>query len=134
MLQFLTDAAHEPTPVDDLGALGEAELGDSANLREELTGVPGVIFISTRMGQHGPRVTWYEGRADGAAPSFTVSIADHPDVVASSVDSPLLRQHAERVADWVRLNRETLTTYWNDGAGLFEDERHALLGALRPLK
>ena len=55
-----------------------------ANLTSAQTGVPGTIFISTAMGAHGPRVKYFvqPGRTQ---PSFSVSIADAPAVVANSL-------------------------------------------------
>ena len=121
----------QPAPVAE-DAVGDENV-EMANLRQEQTGVPGVIFISTRMGAHGPRVKWYEDRPLRGAPSFSVDLSDPPMVVASDVDIRLQRQVAPKVATWVGLNREALREFWERGAELFEDERAALFARLRRL-
>jgi hypothetical protein len=78
-----------------------------ANLTTAQTGVPGTIFISTAMGAHGPRVTYFlqPGRSQ---PRFSVSIADPPAAVANSLPPQTLRQVSPEVIKWVSLNRDAL--------------------------
>src|SRR4051794_21696649 len=79
----LTDAAQIPADSPLAEELSSEELVDMANLTSAQTGVPGTIFISTAMGAPGPRVKYFvqPGRTQ---PSFSVSIADPPSVVANS--------------------------------------------------
>ena len=63
----------EPTLDEEIGALGDEDIFDMANLPEERTGVPGVIMISTAMGRHGPRVKYYLKTGSGQ-PSFSVTV------------------------------------------------------------
>ena len=57
----------EPTLGDELAVLGDDDVVEMTNLQEDDTGIPGVIFISTAMGSHGPRVKYFvEGRAQSA--------------------------------------------------------------------
>ncbi|NNM74999.1 hypothetical protein [Enterovirga aerilata] len=59
---------------------GEDVLVEMANLDEEDTHVPGTIFISTRLGSHGPRVKWYPGTPGRAEPCLVMSIGPDPKV------------------------------------------------------
>jgi hypothetical protein len=94
--------------------LASEELVEMANLTTAQTGVPGVIFISTVMGGHGPRIKYFvqPGRNQ---PSFSVLIADQPYVVANSLPDRVLRQRAPDVVRWVALNKDALLDFWNNG-------------------
>jgi hypothetical protein len=48
-----------PRLAEELAALAENEWVEMTNLHEKDTGEPGVIFISTAMGEHGPRVKYF---------------------------------------------------------------------------
>ena len=50
------------------------DLVEFVNLREEETGVPGTIYISTEIAGHIPRVKYYAGRAGKTQASVSVSI------------------------------------------------------------
>lgn len=75
----------EPTLDEEIGALGDEDIFDMANLVESQTGVPGIITITTVMGKHGPRVRYFlkPGRHQ---PSFSVAVATTPRVVANTLD------------------------------------------------
>ena len=81
---------------------------------------PGVlahIFISTALGQHGPRVKVYvkKGRHQ---PSASISIGPNPRVLANSLDARELNRLAPQTIAWVALNHEALTTFWFEGEHL----------------
>lgn len=98
--------------------LAEELAGDEtiemANLTTAQTGVAGTIFISTAMGGHGPRVKYFlqPGRAQ---PSFSVSIADTPSVVANSLPARIARQMSPQVIQWVLRNKNALLDFWYNG-------------------
>lgn len=100
------------TPLADELAIDEVI--EMANLSTAQTGVPGIIFISTVIGGHGPRVKYFvqPGRLQ---PSFSVLIAEPPRVVANSLPDRVLRQRAPQVIRWVALNRDALLDFWNNG-------------------
>jgi hypothetical protein len=87
---------------------------EMANLTIAQTGVPGTIFISTAMGGHGPRVEYFlrPGRSE---PSFSVSIADAPTVVANRLPARVVRQMAPQVVSWALLNKDALIDFWYHG-------------------
>lgn len=107
----------EPTLDEELGALGEEDLVEMAYLPPEWTGVLAHIFISTALGQHGPRVKVYlkKGRHQ---PSASISIGPNPRVLASSLDERELSRIAPQALEWVAANHEALTTFWFEGENL----------------
>ncbi|MEQ7156445.1 hypothetical protein [Brevundimonas aurifodinae] len=107
----------EPTLDEELRALGEEDVVEMAYLPPEWTGVLAHIFISTALGQHGPRVKVYlkKGRHQ---PSASISIGPDPRVLASSLDERELARVAPAALQWVALNHEALTTFWFDGDDL----------------
>jgi hypothetical protein len=107
----------EPTLDEELRALAEDDLVEMAYLPPDWTGILAHIFISTALGQHGPRVKVYvkKGRHQ---PSASISIGPNPRVLASSLDQRDLNQLAPQVIAWVALNHEALTTFWFEGESL----------------
>lgn len=94
--------------------LSEDILVEMANLTAAQTGVAGTIFISTAMGQHGPRVKYYvqPGRAQ---PSFSVMISDSPRVAANSLPLRVVNQMSPQVIAWVSRNKDALLDFWYHG-------------------
>ena len=107
----------EPTLDEELSALSEDDLVEMAYLPPDWTGVLSYIFISTALGQHGPRVKVYvkKGRHQ---PSASISIGPNPRVLASSLDDRDLNRIAPLAIAWVALNHEALTTFWFEGEDL----------------
>jgi hypothetical protein len=60
----VTNVPADAPPADELA---NEDLVEMANLPQEDTGIPGTILVSTRMGGHGPRVKYFDGRAGGSA-------------------------------------------------------------------
>jgi hypothetical protein len=87
---------------------------EMTNLTSAQTGVSGTIFISTTMGAHGPRVKYFE-KPGRTQPSFSVSIAEPPVVVASSLPVRTMRLMAPPVIEWVSRNRDALLDFWRNG-------------------
>jgi hypothetical protein len=90
------------------------DLVEMANLTTAQTGVPGTIFISTAMGEHGPRVKYFlqPGRSQ---PSFSVTISDAQAVAANSLPIPVVRQMSPQVINWVSRNKDALLDFWYHG-------------------
>jgi hypothetical protein len=87
---------------------------EMANLDKSQTGIDGVIWISTMMTGHAPRVKYFV-RPGRTQPSFSVTIADPPRVVANSLPLRLLNRMSPSVIQWVILNKDALLDFWNDG-------------------
>ncbi len=120
----------EPTLDEEIGALGDEDIFDMANLGEDRTGVPGAIMISTVMGAHGPRVKYYLKTGPGQ-PSFSVAVASEPRVLASSMATRDLNRRAPLVIDWVTLNHEALARFWWEGAHWMNDEVQDFIATLK---
>jgi hypothetical protein len=110
-----------PADISLADELSGEDLVEMANLTSAQTGVAGTIFISTAMGAHGPRVKYFV-RPGRTQPSFSVSIADPPMVVANSLPARTLRQFSPQVIEWVRRNRDALLDFWNKGDGWTQPE------------
>jgi hypothetical protein len=54
-------------------------------------------------------------RAGRNQPSFSVSIAEDPRVLANSLPQRDLDRAYPAVIEWVKLNREALLRFWNEG-------------------
>ncbi len=87
---------------------------EMANLDKSQTGIDGIIWISTMMTGHAPRVKYFI-RPGRTQPSFSVVIADQPRVVASSLPSRVLNQMSPSVIQWVTLNKLALLDFWHNG-------------------
>jgi hypothetical protein len=121
---------HFPADMPLADELAHDDLVEMANLTSAQTGVPGTIFISTAMGPHGPCVKYFiqPGRTQ---PSFSVSIADPPVIVANSLPARIVRQMAPQVVEWVRRNRNDLLDFWNNGDSWTQPEVNAFIQRLR---
>lgn len=122
----------EPTWQEELAASGDDPVFDHMNLNEDETGIPGHVFISTRVAQHGPRVKYYV-RAGDDQPSFSVLIGTEPRVVASSLDARTTNRRGREVIEWVELNRDSLLGFWREGAFWSRRQVEEFRDALRPI-
>ena len=105
---------------------------EMANLTTAQTGIAGTIFISTAMGAHGPRAKYFlqPGRTQ---PSFSVSIADAPTVVANSLPARVVRQMSPQVIEWVSRNKDALLDFWHHGDTWTQPEVNDFIQQLRRL-
>jgi hypothetical protein len=128
-IETLVQPPADPTLAEELA---QEELVEMANLTSAQTGVAGTIFISTAMGAHGPRVKYFvqPGRTQ---PSFSVSIADAPAVVANSLSARAVRQMSPQVIDWVSHNRDALLDFWHHGDTWTQPEVNAFMQRLQRL-
>jgi len=112
----------------------EWELDDDpvemTSLSEKDTGVPGVLFVSTRQGRHGPRVKWYPAKARADLPFLTVTLEAPARLINHGV-APRDAAGAVAAVAWVDLNRADLMRFWNDGVWWTSDELIEFLRALR---
>jgi hypothetical protein len=80
-LEEITGLPPDPVLADELSS--DDGIIEMANLDKTQTGIDGVIWISTMMTGHAPKVKYFV-RAGRTQPSFSVTIADQPRVVANS--------------------------------------------------
>jgi hypothetical protein len=69
-------------------------------------------------------------KAGKGQPSFSMSIAADPRVMASSLPDRVVRRVAPQVSDWVKLNQEALLSFWNDGESWMHDDVRAFIDGL----
>jgi hypothetical protein len=87
---------------------------EMANLDRSQTGIDGVIWISTMMTRDAPRVKYFV-RPGRTQPSFSVTIADQPRVVANSLPPRIVNQMSPLVTQLVTLNKDSLLDFWHHG-------------------
>lgn len=108
-------------------ALDEA-LFEMANLEPEKTGVGGSVYVSTAFPRRGPRVKFFK-KLGKDQPSFSVSIAEQPEVLVSSLSQADTDRYAPEVIEFVHRNRERLLDFWNNGTDWPSDQVHAFLNS-----
>jgi hypothetical protein len=100
---------HLSTRQNDNYLAPESEvLNEMANLSQRKTGINTRIYISSKEGQHGPRIKVYNSSNDE---SFSLSIEDTPRVLVGNpkiVSNKILKQSIR----WVQINKEILLYYW----------------------
>jgi hypothetical protein len=128
----IEDIAQIPADTPLAEELAEDILVEMANLTGAQTGVPGIIFISTAMGGHGPRVKYYvqPGRTQ---PGFSVTISDTPAVAANSLPVRVMRRMSPQVIAWVSRNKDALLDFWNHGDTWTQPEVNAFIQKLQPV-
>jgi hypothetical protein len=112
--------------MDNATIIADEELYEMANLEPEKTGVDGFVYISTAVPQHAPRVKYFRKLGKGQ-PSFSVLIADEPEVIVSSLSEADTNRYAPQVIDFVRRNRERLLDFWRNGTDWPSDQVHMFL-------
>lgn len=120
----------DPTVQDELASLGDEAPFETTNLPPDRTGIRGVLFISTSVGFHGPRVKYFVKTGKGQ-PSFSISITPEPKVLASSLPDRVVSEMAPQVIAWVTLNQEELLRFWNEGDTWMFDDVEAFIGRLK---
>ncbi|HEV7693625.1 MAG TPA: DUF4160 domain-containing protein [Hyphomonadaceae bacterium] len=103
------------------------EVGDlflMANVHPRRSGLPFVVYISEKQGQHDVRVKVAEGPR---APPFVASVSVRPEIEV--VAGELSAGDLALVRRWIELNRDVIIGYWDR---TIEDTADAL-NALQPL-
>ena len=100
---------HLSTRQNDNYLASESEVpNEMANLSQRKTGINTRIYISSKEGQHGPRIKVYNSSNDE---SFSLSIEDTPRVLVGNpniVSNKIFKQSIR----WVQINKEILLYYW----------------------
>jgi hypothetical protein len=106
-------------------------LMEMANLFPEDTGIPGTIFISTKMGQYGCRIKYYPNINDQSK-SFVVTIPGY-GIVEDSTGTTVKSKIRKQVIAFAILNQQDLLTFWNSGHTMRKQQSRALIDGLRPI-
>ena len=120
----------EATLDEEIRLLGDDDLMDFRNLTTRQTGIDGIVFVSTELGRHGPRVKYFvkPGRDQ---PSYSISIEEKPRLLSNSLPERVMNLTASSVMDWVRLNKDSLLDFWRNGESWSDDEVTAFKAALK---
>ncbi len=92
----------------------EEDLFLMANLFQEDTGLPMIIWVSERgHTQHGPRIKVSKSHSAKVDiyNTVSVSITNKPEIVAGE---GLSNRDLKLITDYILLNKETLLAYWNN--------------------
>ena len=95
---------HDETPSN----IHTEPLCEMANLSQRRTGIYTRIYVSSKEGQHGPRIKVYNSSNDE---SFSMSIEDSPKVLIGNpniVSTKIFKQ----IIKWVQINKNILLYYW----------------------
>jgi hypothetical protein len=111
----------------------EIDLFEMANLSSDQTGIPGVIYISTRAASHAPRIKWYPDRPREGAPSLSITIEEVPQVFMHDLSPRHFSVAADQAKAWVEINREALLDFWHNGTSWMDSEVTDFKKALRRL-
>lgn len=103
------------------------------NLWPEDTGAEGVIFISTSMAAHGPRVKWWPTRPNTDGPCLVVVLEDPPRAINLGLPPRDAWRGASEAVAWATLNRDALLEYWFEGNLWGRAKFTAFLDGLRKL-
>ena len=122
----------DSTIEEDVATLDDDAVFDLTNLPFERTGVRGILFLSTAMAAHDPRVKYFIKTGSGQ-PSFSVSISETPRVLANSLPERDLDRAAPGVIAWVKLNHAALLDFWNEGQYWTHDQVSRFIDGLKKI-
>lgn len=122
-----------PDTIETAFPTDDEDLFDFMYLTTDATGVDGVIFLSTRVGRHGPRVKWMPTSPGPGRPSCSYTLDDPARLVASSLPSRIINAVEPQIRAWISLNRDDLRGYWNEGAYWLEAQRDVFKASLKPV-
>lgn len=90
------------------------------NLRPKRTGLPFVIYVSTKGNvARGPRIKAANKYGDKASGDwFTITIEDQPQTIGESTG--LKRCEVQMAKKWVQVNRVELLKIWEDDIDVFD--------------
>ena len=116
------DAAHDEFVIPAT-ELPDDPVFERVNLSTRMTGVVGIITISTDMAGSQPHVRW-SAKAGRDEPGFSVLIGEYAIPAATGVEGSVQR--------WVDVNRDALLRFWSEGDTRVWDEVSAFCDALQP--
>lgn len=109
------------------------QISEMANLPEKETGIKGFIYISTKQGNHGPRIKYYK-KLGQDKPSLSIQISKDPKVVVVSSGFVISSEIEKKLIQYIKLNRIKLLKFWKHGTKMTRGEVNKLLDSLIPVK
>ena len=90
----------------------DKQLFEMANITQDDTGLPVVVYISPKNANHGPRIKVQKDYSTNISTDFfAISIEDKPKVIGNI--GKIQATDIELVIKWILLNKELLLDYWN---------------------
>lgn len=103
------------------------ELFEMANLRQQETGIPGLVYVSTRQGSHGPRVKYFPS-GKKSEPGYSVTISDSPRAIPNrQAPRDFVRATSAPVLGFVTQHRDVLLDFWENGSDWSLDDLNTRL-------
>lgn len=98
----------------------DEKLFEMANIRQDITGLPVIIWISIKMSNHGPRIKVQQNYSKKAAKDlmFSVTIENAPKIIGDTGN--LKQDDINKVVEFVIEHKNILLQYWNDKVGIDE--------------
>lgn len=116
-----------------LDLLETSDLFEMSNLDSEDTGIPGYIWVSTKVAKHGPRVKYYKD-GPGQGSYVSISIAEEPQILDQHPkDFSITATRFKQISGFIVLNKENLLHFWNNGTTMTRKEVANLLASFKPL-
>jgi hypothetical protein len=107
------------------------QIKEMANLPTKDTGLDhGTIYISSKEGNHGPRIKFYRGRP-GNFPSASITISKNPEIIEDSIG--LKSSEVHELFTFVQINKKNLLYIWVHGTELMIDEWNAKVSSLKKI-
>jgi hypothetical protein len=87
----------------------------AVNLRSTQTGLPKLVWVSTRTEEQGPRIKIGIDpiKAKGFDECATMTISEKPEVVGD-IPKEITETDINVIRKWVLLNKDVLLEYWQD--------------------
>lgn len=99
--------------LDEFENFNEESIFEMANIVQEYTGLPMIIWISPKMSNHGPRIKAQNDYSNKVLSNklFSITIEDSPRVIGDT--GKLEKKDLELIKRFVIDNRSVLMDYWN---------------------
>lgn len=99
---------------EDISIITDEELFEMTNIVQKRTNLPMGIWISSKMGNHGPRIKAQNDYSQRISKSklFVVTIEDEPKIIGDT--GKLTSKDLLNIVEFVKQNQEPLLDLWNE--------------------
>lgn len=94
------------------------QLFEMANIRQDLTGLPMIIWISGKMSNHGPRIKAQNNYSKKSLKDslFSITIEDNPKITGDI--GKLKQDDINTLLKFIKEHKRILLDYWYDRVGI----------------
>jgi hypothetical protein len=116
---------------EDIDSVEDFDI-EMANLTEEDTGVPGTIYISTKVPRHAARVKWYEASPKSPNVGFvSLSVEAEPRIRINKLGKNYPVRSLDLAKAWIAKNETDLMAFWNEGSVWNRRQMNVFLDGLK---